>query len=94
MVNRCRDEKNRYFSLGIKVCDQWVSSFDTFLKDVGHRPSLSHSIDRYPNRDGNYEPGNVRWATKKQQSENRGTTLFLELDGETLSASEWSVAKA
>lgn len=58
-----------YGGRGIKVCDRW-QSFQAFLNDVGMRPSLNHSIDRR-NNDGNYEPGNVRWATRKEQAQNR-----------------------
>lgn len=57
---------------GITVCERWRDSFENFLADMGERPSKAHSIDRFPNRDGNYEPGNCRWATAIEQSRNRG----------------------
>ena len=71
MKSRCYNEKCAGFKLwggrGIIVCDRWLQSFDAFLADVGRRPSSRHSIDRI-NNDGNYEPGNVRWATQSEQS--------------------------
>ena len=69
MLSRCRGNW-RYKD--ITVCEQWQGKdgFVTFLRDVGPRPSLKHSIDRI-NNDGNYEPNNVRWATQTEQMYNR-----------------------
>lgn len=60
-----------YGGRGITICDRWRDSFESFLADVGRRPSAKHSIDRYPDNNGNYEPGNVRWATASEQCFNR-----------------------
>lgn len=86
MKNRCLYKSyrsyHRYGGRGIRVCDRWRHSFENFLADVGPRPSPQHSLDRYPNNDGNYEPGNVRWATRAEQQHSR-PKFFLDLTGKT-----------
>lgn len=73
MKRRCMNvdhpEYPRYGGRGISVCPQWQSNFWRFVLDVGERPA-GHSLDRIDN-DGNYEPGNVRWATPTEQSRNQ-----------------------
>lgn len=75
MKTRCYNPKaTRYKDWGgrgITVCKEWVNDFYQFLYDVGEAPGPEYSIDRYPDHDGNYEPGNVRWATQYQQQNNR-----------------------
>src|SRR3990167_2832457 len=76
MIGRCYYPKveryPHYGGRGIKVCDRWLdkeSGFSNFLADVGLKPSSKHSLDRYPDTNGNYEPGNVRWATPIRSEE-------------------------
>lgn len=74
MIQRCTNPKypqwKDYGGREITVCPQWRESFAAFLKDVGFRPNPNLTIDR-ENNDGNYEPGNVRWVTRKVQSNNQ-----------------------
>jgi hypothetical protein len=73
MKQRCLNPRNKYYhyygARGIKVCDRWLNSFKNFLEDMGRKPSQRHSLDR-KNNDGNYEPKNCRWASRKVQMNN------------------------
>lgn len=71
---------HRYGGRGIKVCAEWASSYEAFFAFVGRRPTRDHSLDRHPDPDGNYEPGNVRWATQEEQHNNQKRS-WPRLDG-------------
>jgi hypothetical protein len=77
MKTRClnpnTDDFKHYGGRGISICDRWLDSYEAFLADMGRRPSAKHSIDRI-NVDGNYEPGNCRWATASEQRRNQRTS--------------------
>ncbi len=93
MIQRCFNPNCRSYYLygrrGIKVCEEWRSSFETFLKDVGPKPSPSHSIDRI-DVNGNYEPKNVKWSTRKEQARNKRDTRWITHNGVTKCLSEWA----
>ncbi len=95
MIDRCyrpgASGYKRYGGRGIGVCDRWrgPEGPKNFIADMGDRPSPLHSIDRKDNN-GNYEPGNCRWATKLEQAQNRRSSVMLTFDGRTQCMSEWS----
>lgn len=82
-----------YGAKGVRMCDEWSTNFFKFVEDLGMRPTPEHTLDRFPDRDGDYEPGNVRWATRQEQAENRGVNRFVNLDGEAVSLSEFARRK-
>lgn len=83
MIARCGDPNNKKYrnhgGRGIRVCEQWKADYKVFLKDVGRAPSPDHSIDRIDNN-GNYEPGNVWWATRAYQQMNRRNSKNLHIN--------------
>lgn len=93
MINRCCDPDcshyKNYGGRGITIYPEWQSDFISFLNYVGCAPSKSHSIER-KNNDGNYEPGNVEWATKLVQSRNRRSNRWIEHGGERMVMADWA----
>jgi hypothetical protein len=94
MISRCENPKNKnyaqYGARGIRVHSRWRNSFAAFLADVGERP-IEGKLERIDN-DGNYEPGNVRWATQREQTRNTRRTVLLTFDGKTMCVADWAEA--
>lgn len=92
--DRCHNENcyayKYYGKMGIIVCDRWINSFENFLSDMGKKPSKKHSIDRYPDTNGNYEPSNCRWATTPQQARNKNNNVWHEHNGIRLVITDWA----
>lgn len=84
-----------YGGRGIAVCDRsrfgedGKSGFECFLADMGPKPFPKHEIDRWPNRRGNYEPGNCRSATEEDQQNNRTNNILIAVHGETRTIAQW-----
>jgi hypothetical protein len=96
MVTRCHNKNHNsypeYGGRGFSVCERWRGSFAAFLNDMGERPKNT-TLDRHPNRSGNYEPGNCRWATHQEQQRNRDDVRTFTAEGKTLYLSDWSKLK-
>jgi hypothetical protein len=91
MIRRCQNPKDksypRYGALGIKVCKAWQKSFAAFNEYMGPRPD-GLTLDRIDSK-GNYEPGNVRWASYTEQARNTRRNRLHTIDGETKCFAEW-----
>lgn len=94
MIKRCYNRNAagyaQYGMRGVRVCWRWRQSFNAFWQDVGPAPSPRHSIDRFPDRRGNYEPGNVRWATARQQAQNTKRNVVLAYNGKQACIAVWA----
>lgn len=88
MKYRCLDPKAEryaaYGGRGISICERWLHSFPNFLADLGERPPCT-TLDRM-DVNGNYEPGNVRWATRAEQDSNKRRTPMFKLTPESVAA--------
>jgi hypothetical protein len=99
MISRCSDPKvvtfKHYGGRGIRVCARW-QTFENFLSDMGPRPSgqqgnrPAYSLDRHPDPNGNYEPGNCRWATWKEQNRNNRHNTHVVILETSKTIAEWS----
>lgn len=92
MKRRClnpRDKDFRYYGgRGVSVCDRWLS-FENFVLDMGEAPD-GLTIDRFPDGNGPYQPGNCRWASMKEQNRNRSVNVMLTHEGKTQCLSAWA----
>lgn len=93
MKNRCYNKKcenfKHYGGRGISVCSRWKNSFALFMSDMGNPPSEKHSIGRIDNNK-NYEPGNCRWETQKEQTRNQRANVIIEAFGKTQCVAAWA----
>lgn len=92
-IHRCSNPGSklyhRYGARGIRVYEPWIKDWRQFAEYIGPRPTPSHSLDRIDN-DGNYEPGNVRWATDCEQNRNKGNNRRIAYQDVSLPVSEWA----
>lgn len=92
MMQRCTCPGTKHYDIyggaGVTVCDRW-KVFENFLVDMGPRPE-GCTLDRFPNKIGNYEPDNCRWANSRVQGRNKSNNRMLEFRGVTKALVEWS----
>jgi hypothetical protein len=93
MKARCYNKNSNsykyYGEKGITVCDEWLNSFETFLKDMGNKPGLRYSIERINNLKG-YSKENCKWALIQEQNSNKGNNVYIEVDGVKLTVAGWA----
>ena len=92
MIQRCTNPNNKkypsYGGRGILIAPRYLI-FQNFLNDIGPKPGPEYSIDRI-NNNGNYEPGNIRWATPKEQMRNLRKNVIITFRGESRTLPEWA----
>lgn len=95
MIQRCTNENSpdypRYGGAGITICERWMK-FENFYADMGKRPE-GMTLDRFPDKKGNYEPGNCRWATPAEQQRNLKSNTYVAYKGETKLLIDWAEEK-
>lgn len=93
MKQRCLNKNDpnypNYGGRGIKICQKWINSFQSFYEDMGKRTTPKHQLDRV-DVNGNYEPDNCRWATVTEQANNKRNNVFITAQGKNLTAAQWS----
>lgn len=94
IIQRCENPNNNRYDdwggRGIKMCEEWRTSFDNFLRDMGNRPSPKHQIDRIDN-DGDYSPENCKWSDLYEQSHNTRRNRWVEYDGRKQTIDQWAL---
>lgn len=92
MIGRCRYSSTNgyknYGGNGVKICERWMQ-FENFYADMGERPT-GKTLDRYPDKNGNYEPSNCRWATPEEQRRNSNQNRVITFQGKTLCLVDWA----
>jgi hypothetical protein len=93
IISRCHNPDDQrypwYGARGLAVCDRWRADFENFLEDMGPAPSPAHTIERDKNHLG-YHPENCRWATMKEQAQNRRSNVYLTFQGRRLTVAQWA----
>lgn len=94
MKNRCYNENDQkhwknYGGRGIKICDRWRNSFEHFIADMGHRPSVKHTLERLDNN-GDYSPSNCRWEIPSTNLNNKRTNIRIEFNGRIQTVTQWA----
>jgi hypothetical protein len=96
ILTRCHNPNSKdyagYGGAGVRIDPSWIGpgGLERFANHIGPRPSKSHSVDRFPDKFGNYAPGNVRWATLKEQARNKRTNRLVTMNGRTLPVAQWA----
>jgi hypothetical protein len=88
LTKTCNGYHN-YGGRGISICDRWLHSFENFLEDMGPKPASDYEIDRI-DVNGNYEPTNCRWLSRKDNQRNKRNSKLIEFNGVARTATEWT----